>query len=90
MVAITLIVGNMGKKLIAWLNEPLTSFVATRVILDHPHLVRDIHDDYFAAGATIAIFNTYFICHNWFQPFGLNHLCSGLRQRVLAAGHIFL
>lgn len=84
MAAITLLDGGMGQELVARSGDEPTPLWATRVMLDHPHLVRAIHDDYFAAGATVATTNTYAIHHDRLQPFGLDHLFTDLHKRALA------
>lgn len=84
MAAITLLDGGMGQELVARSGDEPTPLWATRVMLDHPHLVRAIHDDYFAAGATVATTNTYAIHHDRLLPFGLDHLFADLHKRALA------
>ena len=84
MADITLLDGGMGQELVARSGDEPTPLWATRVMLDHPHLVRAIHDDYFAAGATVATTNTYAIHHDRLQPFGLDHLFADLHARALA------
>jgi len=56
---ITLLDGGMGQELVHRSGDMPTSLWATQVMLDHPGLVREIHDDYFAAGASVATTNTY-------------------------------
>ena len=68
MTDITLLDGGMGQELVARSGDDPTPLWATRVMLDHPGLVRDIHADYFAAGATIATTNTYAIHHDRLEP----------------------
>ncbi|MCB1391469.1 MAG: homocysteine S-methyltransferase family protein, partial [Rhodobacteraceae bacterium] len=46
---------------------------ATRVMIDHPGMVKAVHDDYFAAGSSLATSNTYAIHHDRFVKFGLDH-----------------
>ncbi|MEY4698295.1 MAG: hypothetical protein RIT14_2723 [Pseudomonadota bacterium] len=84
MAVITLLDGGMGQELVARSGDAPTPLWATRVMLDHPHLVRAIHDDYFAAGATVATTNTYAIHHDRLEGFGLDHLFADLHARALA------
>lgn len=84
MADITLLDGGMGQELVARSGDEPTPLWATRVMLDHPHLVRAIHDDYFAAGATVATTNTYAIHHDRLEPFNLDHLFADLHARALA------
>jgi S-methylmethionine-dependent homocysteine/selenocysteine methylase len=83
MAQITLLDGGMGQELIARSGDKPTPLWATRVMIDHPDLVRRIHADYFAAGATIATTNTYAIHHDRLIPQGLDHLFHSLHLRAL-------
>lgn len=64
MADITLLDGGMGQELVARSGDAPTPLWATQVMIDHPGLVRQIHADYFAAGATVATTNTYAIHHD--------------------------
>lgn len=68
---ITLLDGGMGQELIARSGDDPTPLWATKVMQDAPHIVQDIHADYFAAGAHIATANTYGLHRDRLQPFGL-------------------
>lgn len=59
MMNITLLDGGMGQELVHRSGDQPTPLWSTQVMLDQPELVRDVHLDYFAAGATIATTNTY-------------------------------
>ena len=87
MTDITLLDGGMGQELVARSGDEPTPLWATRVMLDHPGLVRDIHADYFAAGATIATTNTYAIHHDRLARVGLDHMFHALHLRALAEAH---
>jgi S-methylmethionine-dependent homocysteine/selenocysteine methylase len=87
MTPITLLDGGMGQELVARSGDDPTPLWATRVMLDHPGLVRDIHADYFAAGATIATTNTYAIHHDRLSRFGLDPMFHALHLRALAEAH---
>lgn len=87
MTDITLLDGGMGQELVARSGDDPTPLWATRVMLDHPGMVRDIHADYFAAGATIATTNTYAIHHDRLQRDGLDALFHALHLRALAEAH---
>jgi homocysteine S-methyltransferase len=87
MTEITLLDGGMGQELIARAGADPGPLWATRVMLDHPGLVRAIHQDYFAAGASLATTNTYNILHDRLQPHGLDHLYHALHLRALAEAH---
>ncbi len=87
MTTITLLDGGMGQELLARSGDDPTPLWATRVMLDHPGLVRDIHADYFAAGATIATTNTYAIHHDRLARVGLDPMFHALHLRALAEAH---
>lgn len=87
MTDITLLDGGMGQELVARSGDDPTPLWATRVMLDHPGLVRDIHADYFAAGATIATTNTYAIHHDRLQRDDLDAMFHALHLRALAEAH---
>jgi homocysteine S-methyltransferase len=85
MARITLLDGGMGQELVARSGDEPTPLWATRVMIDHPDLVRAVHDDYFAAGATIATTNTYAIHHDRLERFGLDDRFADLHAAALAA-----
>ncbi len=61
---ITLLDGGMGQELVHRAGDKPTPLWSTQVMVDHPGLVRAVHDDYFAAGATIATTNSYALHHD--------------------------
>lgn len=85
MARITLLDGGMGQELVARSGDAPTPLWATRVMIDHPGLVRAVHDDYFAAGATVATTNTYAIHHDRLERFGLDGRFEELHRAALAA-----
>lgn len=87
MTTITLLDGGMGQELVARAGSDPGPLWATRVMLDHPGLVRAIHADYFAAGASLATTNTYNILHDRLIPQGLDALYHALHLRALAEAH---
>jgi S-methylmethionine-dependent homocysteine/selenocysteine methylase len=87
MAQITLLDGGMGQELVARSGDAPTPLWATRVMIDHPGMVRDIHADYFAAGASVATTNTYAIHHDRLERFDLDHLFHALHLRALAEAH---
>ena len=68
---VTILDGGMGQELVARSTGPLTPLWGAQVMLDAPHLVREIHDDYFAAGAEVATTNTYTLRRDRLNPYGL-------------------
>jgi len=87
MAKITLLDGGMGQELVARSGDEPTPLWATRVMIDHPGMVKAIHEDYFNAGATVATTNTYSIHHDRLERFDLDHLFHALHLRALAEAH---
>ena len=87
MARITLLDGGMGQELVARSGDAPTPLWATRVMIDHPGLVKAIHDDYFDAGASVATTNTYNILHDRLEGVGLDALFHALHRRALAEAH---
>jgi S-methylmethionine-dependent homocysteine/selenocysteine methylase len=87
MVEITLLDGGMGQELLARSGDDPTPLWATRVMLDHPGLVRQIHQAYFAAGASVATTNTYAIHHDRLERFHLDPMFHALHLRALVEAH---
>ncbi len=84
MALITLLDGGMGQELVARSGDAPTPLWATRVMLDHPDMVRAIHADYFAAGASIATTNTYAIHHDRLERFDLDAMFETLHRTALS------
>ena len=84
MALITLLDGGMGQELVSRSGDVPTPLWATRVMLDHPGMVRAIHADYFAAGASIATTNTYAIHHDRLEHFDLDDQFETLHSTALA------
>ena len=59
MADITLLDGSIGQELVKRSGDRATPLWSTSVMIDHPDLVRQVHDAYFEAGATVATTNTY-------------------------------
>ena len=84
MARITLLDGGMGQELLARTGDAPTPLWATQVMLDHPDVVRAIHADYFAAGASVATTNTYAIHHDRLERFGKDHLFEALHLKAVS------
>ncbi len=63
----------MGQELLARTRSRPTPLWSARVMIDHPEIVCEVHDDYFRAGAEIATTNTYSVLHDRLIPAGLDH-----------------
>ena len=84
MTDIVLLDGGMGQELVARSGDAPTPLWATQVMIDHPGLVRQVHEDYFAAGATVATTNTYAIHHDRLVKVGLDDRFGALHMQALA------
>jgi S-methylmethionine-dependent homocysteine/selenocysteine methylase len=87
MATITLLDGGMGQELVARSGDDPTPLWATRVMIDHPGMVKAIHADYFAAGASVATTNTYAIHHDRLQRVDLDGYFHAFHLRALAEAH---
>lgn len=79
---VTILDGGMGQELIARSPDAATPLWATRVMLDHPQIVRAVHDDYFAAGAEIATTNTYAILPDRLDKYDLGDQLVTLHEQA--------
>ncbi|RMD90271.1 MAG: homocysteine S-methyltransferase family protein [Alphaproteobacteria bacterium] len=78
--AVTILDGGMGQQLVARCPEPPSPLWATQYMIDHPEVVRAIHDDYFAAGAQVATTNTYAIHHDRLERAGIDDRFAELHR----------
>lgn len=67
---ITILDGSIGQELVHRHGAAPTPHWSTSVMLENPELVRQVHDDYFAAGAQIATTNTYAVLPDRLKEFG--------------------
>ena len=61
MADITLLDGSIGQEIVKRSGDRPTPLWSTQVMIDHPGIVQEIHEEYFAAGATVATTNSYAI-----------------------------
>ncbi|MHA6346078.1 homocysteine S-methyltransferase family protein [Roseivivax sp. CAU 1761] len=80
---ITILDGGVGQELVKRSPEPPTPLWSTKAMLDAPELLRGVHDDFFAAGAEIAIANTYAVHHDRLVAAGLDARFEELHRRAL-------
>jgi homocysteine S-methyltransferase len=78
---ITILDGGMGQELIARAPEGPTPLWATQVMMDHPEIVRAIHEDYFTAGAQVATANTYAVLRDRLTNNGIADQFEALHQK---------
>ena len=62
--------GGMGQELVARAGKA-TSLWSVQALLDAPEVVRQVHDEYFAAGADIAATNSYSVLPDRLEPHGM-------------------
>ena len=70
---ITLLDGGLGQELLARSAAAPSGLWSTQFLIDRPELVRELHSDYFSAGADIATTNSYAILPDRLRPFGLEN-----------------
>ena len=83
MADITLLDGGMGQELVHRAGDRPTPLWSTQVMIDHPGLVRAVHEDYARAGATVATTNTYAIHHDRLEGTGLEGRFAELHALAL-------
>lgn len=83
MTPVILLDGGMGQELVARSGDAPTPLWSTKVMMDHPGLVQQVHADYFAAGATVATTNTYAIHHDRLMRAGLDDRFADLHRQAL-------
>ena len=84
MTEITLLDGGMGQELVARSGDAPTPLWSTQVMIDHPGLVRQVHEDYFGAGASVATTNTYAIHRDRLVKAGIEDRFAALHTQALA------
>ena len=72
--------GGMGQELMARAPEDPTPLWSTQVLIDHPDIVRDVHDAYFKAGAQVATTNSYAILRDRLIKAGIDDQFTALHQ----------
>jgi homocysteine S-methyltransferase len=85
MTRITLIDGSIGQELVKRAGDRPTPLWSTKVMRDQPALVRDVHDAYFAAGATVATTNTYPVLRDRLARAGLQDEVGPLTETATRA-----
>ena len=78
----TLLDGGMGQELLARSKNRASTLWATQVMLDAPDLVREIHRDYFLAGADVATTNSYAVHRDRLRRSGIEDRFAELQQQA--------
>lgn len=79
---IILLDGAIGQELVTRHPKPATRLWGVQVMLDSPETLRDIHLDYFKAGASVATLNTYNILPDRLEPVGLEDQFEALHLKA--------
>jgi S-methylmethionine-dependent homocysteine/selenocysteine methylase len=79
---ITLLPGGLGQELLSRSDTEPTGLWATQFLIDNPDLVKELHRDYFLAGAEIATTNSYAIHRDRLAPFGVEDRFAELHQQA--------
>ena len=79
---VTLLDGGMGQELLARSAAAPTGLWSTQFLIDRPELVREVHSNYFSAGADIATTNSYAVLPDRLNPFGLEHRFVELQKKA--------
>ncbi len=82
---VTLLDGGVGQEIVKRAGERPTPLWSTAVMLEHPEIVRAVHEDYFRAGADIATANTYAVHRDRLAPEGLEDRFEALLDAALDA-----
>ena len=88
MARITLLDGGMGQELVHRAGDRPTPLWSTQVMMEHPGLVGAVHDDYFAAGATVATTNTYALHRDRLVRAGIEDQLAPLMGLALEAATV--
>lgn len=83
--AITILDGSIGQELVHRHGAQATPFWSTSVMLERPELVRQLHADYFAAGAEIATTNTYAVLPDRLEGSGFDDRLDELLSMAVEA-----
>lgn len=83
MTTITLLDGSIGQELVRRSGDRATPLWSTQVMMEHPEMVREVHDAYFAAGATVATTNTYAVLRDRLARVELEHQVEDLTDVAL-------
>jgi len=83
--SIIILDGGTGQELMHRADGAATPLWSTRVMMDQPDLVRQVHDDFFAAGAMVATTNTYSLLRDRLEKYGLADRIPDLTDIALQA-----
>ena len=78
--SLTILDGGIGQELVLRASGKPTGLWSTRVLLDSPEMVRQIHADYFSAGAEIATTNSYAVHRDRLRRFDIEDQFESLQR----------
>lgn len=81
--SVALLDGGMGQELIARSSAPAHPLWSAKVMMDEPHIVREIHEDYLRAGATVLTLNSYSATPERLERAGLASEFKTLQKRAI-------
>ncbi len=84
MADITLLDGSIGQELVKRSGDRPTPLWSTRVMIDKPELLSEVHAAYFRSGATIATTNTYAVHRSRLVREGIEDRMADLIDTALA------
>lgn len=84
MADITLLDGSIGQELVKRSGDRPTPLWSTRVMIDRPEILAQVHDAYFRAGATVATTNTYAIHRSRLMREGIEDQLPSLIDAALS------
>lgn len=85
MTEITLLDGSIGQEILKRSGDKPTPLWSTRVMIDHPNLVDDIHLEYFRCGATVATTNTYAVLRDRLRMVDIEEQFAVLTHNAVAS-----
>ena len=68
---IILLDGSIGQEILKKSGDKATPLWSTKVMMEKPGIVDDVHESYFKSGATVATTNTYPILYDRLKRVGL-------------------
>ena len=87
MTDVTLLDGSIGQEIVRRSGRPPTPLWSTRVMIDQPEIVTDVHRAYLSAGATVLSTNTYATHVSRLESVGMAGQLPDLVKAAVAAAH---
>lgn len=84
MTKITLLDGSIGQELVKRSDDKDSPLWSTKVMIERPELVQQVHTDYFNAGASVATTNTYAVLRDRLEKVGMADQVTPLVKSALS------